>query len=610
MEVPEPGRIWVFAHQSRSQPRLCSRGLVARRDWRKSWRREGRLSKRKLIGGSRRFRRQGDGWDRRFQCWIFKPQCSKHRTNSCRWTGEPCPRYAHPRRRLQRRRPSGATGGARTANHGVAGSQECKIFTHKQTIRVWKYWRCKVEAFSTTKGVSDFLAGDSGLRGWRRGGRPCDHKGGHVPAEPSPLICCRFSLFQILECDTCCESFRKLAVRASYMSDVLSRRVLVSTSKRGLSLQTFCCGAEVSKPPNSSIDLRGVDGRMGSRFSSWRCLSFTFGVKLYTLASCQHVVLGFYVRNLEGETLRWQSLATHAALCIDFPPATGWLSFFSNKGSCADGAVEVACICANEVLWASSRQHCITCDLGLLQLTGIVPLHWQIMLSAELHITNVSEDRNDDCFLHDCGSLNHASQYFHKEDDVTSCETKQFIRTFRNRFENGIYISMCSLCEILSALLMGVGESTAQFFLTFLLVFGGYCVKLLLYAIGLRGSKYNADNLLRVGRSSLDGIPLGLGAGTTISGDIFLGISVFSPRLEQEIASQTSGYKKATTYSVFHASLDLLHSACHTAATCCSWFREAGRSASSRFQSQSKGPVFQCIRGHWRTSTQDHSLHR
>ena len=359
-----------------------------------------------------------------------------------------------------------------------------------------------------------------------------------MPAEPSPLICYRFSLFQSLECDTCCESFRKLAVRASYMSDVLGRRVLVSTSNRELSLQTCCHGAELSKSPSSSSDLRGVDGRMGSRLSPWRCLSFTFGVNLYMLASCQHVVLGFYICNLESEALRWTSLATHVVLCIDFPPATGWLSFFSSRGSCADGAVEVACICANEGLWASSLQHCNTCDLGIVQLTGIVPLHRQIMLSAEPHITNISEDRNDDYFLHACGSLNQASQYFHKEDDVTSFETKQFIRTFRNRFENGIYISMCLLCEILSALLMRVGESTVQFFITFLLVFGGYCVKLLLYAIGLRGGKFNADNLLRVGRSSLDGIPLGLGAGTTISGDVFLGISVFSPRLQQEIAKR------------------------------------------------------------------------
>ena len=60
-------------------------------------------------------------------------------------------------------------------------------------------------------------------------------------------------------------------------------------------------------------------------------------------------------------------------------------------------------------------------------------------------------------------------------------------------------------------LILHLGALTVQFFQTLLAVTCAYFVKLICFALGLRGGRYNADNLLRIARGATAGIPLEMG---------------------------------------------------------------------------------------------------
>ena len=91
-------------------------------------------------------------------------------------------------------------------------------------------------------------------------------------------------------------------------------------------------------------------------------------------------------------------------------------------------------------------------------------------------------------------------------------------------------------------LLLLAGELLGQFFCALALLAGGYCIKLLFYAIKLRGGHYNTDPILRMVRDSVAFIPLDLG----------VHLQDFSPKPKACGTGMRQGRKKLPTIWLFN----------------------------------------------------------
>ena len=163
------------------------------------------------------------------------------------------------------------------------------------------------------------------------------------------------------------------------------------------------------------------------------------------------------------------------------------------------------CLCLDDPLTFGN----FVCDAMPYQLAGGPSfLQRQILLPA-VHII----DKPYDSFVQSCAPCAASSLLWRQSwghlmtvDDARCCHDTGFFEILALQ-----RVFFDCMCDRLWQLVLHLGALTVQLFQTWLLVTCAYLVKLICFALGLRGGQYNADNLLRIARGATAGIPLEAG---------------------------------------------------------------------------------------------------